>query len=166
VPTLLGVERAEGGNSAPAVGQIAWIDVRERNGGGTKIEGGACKDGRKVSSKLGTVPGEEGGYVCKIIGEQPWRPRRKTACRAISRYTHIYKGQNLLLANPARRMKAVDAMISFRMAVFSVVLSKLPGTYNIALVMGRKSVGGFIYLLSPPKGNTSGKGSEVPSSML
>lgn len=163
--TLFGVERAEGGNSAPAIGQIARIDVLERNGGGTKIESGTCKDSRKVLSKLGTIPIEERGYVCEVIGEQSGRPSCKTTYRAISVYTHICNGQDLLLANPARRMKAVDAMISFRMAVFSVVLSKLPGTYNITLVMGRKSEGGFIYLLSSSKGNTSGKGSEVPSSM-
>lgn len=60
---LFGVERAKGCNGAPTVGQVAGVGVGKRDGGGAEIEGGACEDCRKISSKLGAVPVEEGGNM-------------------------------------------------------------------------------------------------------
>ena len=80
MPALLGVKGSEGRNSAPSVGQVGRVCMGERDGGRAKIESGACEDCREISSKLCTVPVEEGGNVVKVIGEESWRPSCETTC--------------------------------------------------------------------------------------
>ena len=80
MPALLGVKGSEGRNGAPSVGQVGRVRMGERDGGWAKIESGACEDCREISSKLCTIPVEEGGNVVKVIGEESWRPSCETTC--------------------------------------------------------------------------------------
>src|SRR6267154_4164663 len=63
----------------------------------------------------------------------------------------VRKVKYLLLANLARRMKAVDSRISSRMAVFFSVLTKIPGNCGIELVANRMSEAGHQTFWPPPK---------------
>ena len=77
---LLRVKWAKGCSSAPAVGQISWVRMGEGDGRGAEVESGARKDRGKVSSKLFTVPVEEGSNVVMIIREKFRCPSCETTC--------------------------------------------------------------------------------------
>src|SRR5882757_3114804 len=135
MPASFGVKRTKGCDCAPAIGQVAWVGMGKRDGGGAEVECGACKDSREILSKLGAVVVKERGRVDEVVGKKFWCPSCKTTCGSMSKYMHIYGDQYLLLVNLAMRMKAVDSRISLRISVFAGVLTKLLGTCSSSAII-------------------------------
>ena len=77
MPAKVGVKASEGGDGAPAPGEIAEVDMGKGDCVWTEVEGAGSEDAAHKVPAQGRLPGEQEAHLYLIECEQQRGPHRE-----------------------------------------------------------------------------------------